>query len=177
MNEKLKESFGVYKNNFGRIFLLALPAMLVGIVCAGYPEKAIGLDSGEIKIPSDPLILCLLPLAGLAFLTMIFWNQFALSEMLNNRASGIWRCYKAGWKRMGSSLLAIKNLPKIFKGKLILILIIWFAFNAGTAFISQQILGLNFWAEKAVFNIENLVILFPFFHIYGLYLQKNIVIV
>ncbi|MDD2696667.1 MAG: hypothetical protein PHE52_00715 [Candidatus Pacebacteria bacterium] len=172
--EKLKESFVSYANNFGRILALALPAILIGLVCAGYPEKAVGLDTGAIKIPSSPVTLALMAFSAVIFLVTIFWNQFALSELIANRGAGFFECYKRGWRRLGTSWEKIKSLPKIFGAKrLIIIFVVWLAFNGGTAFVSQQILELNFWVEKGVFNILNFLILFPFFHIYGFSLFKN----
>ncbi len=175
--KNLKESFSLYASNFGRIFVLMLPAILVGLVCVAYPEKAIGMDTGIIKIPSSPVTLALMALSGIMFLIIIFWNQFALSEMISNSSTGLLEYYKRGWRRLATSPEKIKNLPKIFGIKrLLVIFIVWFAFNGGTAFISQQILGLNFWVEKAVFSTLNLLILIPFFHIYGFSLYKNKII-
>ena len=170
----LKESFSLYASNFGKILALALPAILIGLVCVAYPEKAIGMDTGVIKIPSNPVTLALMAFCAIIFLVIVFWNQFALSEMISNRDTGLLECCKRGWKRLGTSWEKIKNLPKIFGIKrLLIIFVVWFAFNGGTAFVSQQILGLNFWLEKAVFSTLNLLILVPFFHIYGFSLYKN----
>jgi len=172
--KNLKESFVFYASNFGRILALALPAILIGLVCVAYPEKAIGMDVGVIKIPSSPVTLALMAFSAVIFLVTIFWSQFALSEMISNSGTGLLECYKRGWRRLATSLQAIKNLPKIFGIKrLLVIFVVWFAFNGGTAFVSQQILELNFWVEKAVFSTENLLILIPFFHIYGFSLYKN----
>lgn len=170
----LKEGLVFYTRSFGKILALALPAILVGIIGAGFPEKAIGLDTGTIKIPSSPAILALMAACGIIFLVVIFWNQFALSELINNKDAGFGECYKRGWKRLGTSLRVLKNLPKIFGIKrLLVIFIVWFAFNGGTAFVSQQILGLNFWVEKTVFSTENLLLLIPIFHLYGFFLHKS----
>jgi len=170
----LKESLVFYARNFGKILALALPVILVGLVCVGYPEKTVGLDTGTIKIPSNPATLALMGLCGIVFLVAVFWNQFALSEMVSNSGLGFSECYKRGWERLVTSWEKIKNLPKIFGAKrLLVVFVVFVAFNGGTAFLSQQILGLNFWVETAVFSTENLLILIPIFHIYGFFLYKK----
>ncbi len=173
--KNLKESFSLYASNFGRIFALMLPAILVGLVCVAYSEKAVGMDSGAIKIPSSPATLIFIFFASVIFVVTIFWSQFALSELINDKSAGFLECYNRGFKRLATFLQKLKNLPKIFGIKLLPVLIVWTAFNVGTAIIVKSF-ELNFWVEKAVFSTLNLLILIPFFHIYGFSLYKNKII-
>jgi len=170
--KNLKESFSLYINNFWKIFILTLPAILIGLIFSGYPEKAIGIGGGAIKIPSDPVTLILIAFALVIFILTIFWNQFALSELINNKEAGILECYKRGWGRLTTLLEKLKNLPKIFGIKILPVFIVWFAINMATALIVQSF-ELNFWFEKLIMSTLNLLILLPFFHIYGFFLYKN----
>jgi hypothetical protein len=170
--KKIKESFSLYARSFGKIFILMLPAILIGVICTSYPEKAIGMDAGAIKIPSNPATLILIVLSLVIFIVTIFWNQFAFSELINNKDAGFFEYYKKGWKRLATIFEKLKNLPKIFGKRILVVFVVWFAINGVTAFITQS-LGVNFWPMKLIMSTLNVLILLPFFHIYGFLLYRN----